>query len=532
MVLVLNFFTGTGQRVGSLLAAMWLVAGLGLLLHWCIRRRGLINSSLSSTAKISNWPALLFGAVILGATLVMTNFAAAEPMDYDAGLYRLGLINYASEYPVIPGLANLHDRFGFNSFLGPVAGWLGTGFWQGEGFRLITGFFVSALFLDVTLRTAVPQTRTPGDYFLIVSVGFVCWIVLSDSGRWIPSPAVDLIALVLIAVVIGYLADFAASQGLSQWQIPVVILVGALAAAVRPLAWILIPLVCVAILLSFRNRISVAIRTRQLQWRLGISVLAATFLLGVMLLRDAMLSGWLLFPTSTFPLAVDWRTPDPTGTRLGITWYARAGSNMAEAQQIGWLSEWIASFVNSQEFKAWGLLLLAALVPVLWRKGRQAWKASWYAVMIVAFPPVVLTVVWFATAPDIRFNWGGLLGVSAVPLAFVLARHAYPGWVVRVAFIALLIFGIVTNTRNGRLEPRGRPAEIAVKSIFGQDVALYLAAPNRVVTTPGELGDGTPILYPAQGENCYMVFPLCLLPGGGTSVEKRGASIADGFQQK
>jgi len=531
-VLILNFFSGTGKRESAWLTVVWVGVGFGICLLWCVRRRGLIRGSLLRTFRLANWPALALGATLLLAGFVMTSFAAAEPMDYDAGLYRMGLINYAAEYPVIPGLANLHDRFGFNSFLGPLAGLMGTGLWQGEGFRLITGFFVSALFFDVALRTAVPRTRTPGDYFLVIAAGFVCWVVLTDSGRWIPSPAVDVIALVLTAVVIGYLADFASSRGIAEWQIPVLVLVAALAASVRPLAWILIPLLLAAIVLAYRGRIRVTVRRPRFQLRIVASLLAATLLLVIMLLRDAIISGWLLFPMSIFPLSVDWITPDPTGTRLGITWYARAGTNMAEAQQTGWLAEWIRSFINSQEVKAWGLLIVASIVPLAWLRGRQAWEASWYPVLITILPPAVLTLVWFVSAPDVRFNWGGLLGISAVPLAFILTRAAYPAWVLRSAFIALLIFGIVTNTRNGRLEPRGREPEISMKSIFGQDLPLQLGAPNQVSVVPGNLGDGTPIVYPAEGENCYMVFPLCLLPGGGTTVEQRGSSIESGFRQQ
>lgn len=530
--LVLNFIVGTGSPTAEFLMAAWLLVGAGLFVYWWISKRERVSRSFAQTFRIGNWPSLLFGAAILSAFVVVANFAAAEPMDYDAGLYRMGVINYSSEYPVIPGLANLHDRFGFNSFLGPVAGWLGTGLWQGEGFRLVTGFFVGTLFLDALFRILVPRTKTPGDYFLAISAGFVSWVILTDSGRWVPSPAVDLIALILVAVVIGYLADFAGSKGEGLWRIQPIVLVSALAAAIRPLAWFLVPLVCVSIVVSFRRSIGDVIRVRKFQWQLGLSLLMASTLLLIMLIRDALLSGWLLFPTSAFPVPVDWRTPDPTGTRLGITWYARAGSNMAEAEKTGWLTEWIASFLNSQEFKAWGLLMLAALAPLAWQKGRQAWKVSWYATAVVVFPPAILTVVWFVTAPDVRFNWGGLLGVSAVPLAFILAQRAYPRWAVRAALIALLIFGIVTNIRNGRLEPRGRPAEATVKPFLGLGVELNLGAPNEVVTTPGQLADGTPVVYPAQGENCYMVFPLCLLPGGGASVQLRGTSIDQGFRQR
>jgi len=36
------------------------------------------------------------------------------PEIYDTGLYHLQAIKWIEEYAVVPGLANLHGRFGFN----------------------------------------------------------------------------------------------------------------------------------------------------------------------------------------------------------------------------------------------------------------------------------------------------------------------------------------------------------------------------------------------------------------------------------
>jgi hypothetical protein len=287
----------------------------------------------------------------------------------------------------------------------------------------------------------------------------------------------------------------------------------------------------VSIVASFHKPMSKLIRLREVRVRILLSLLISSALFVIMLLRDVLLSGWLLFPVSALPVPVDWQAPDPKGHRLYITWFAR-GLNEAEEGQIGWFTEWISSFLTSHELKAWGLLLVAGIVPVFWRKGRQAWTSSWYAMVIVAFPSLVVTVVWFFAAPDVRFNWGGLLGVTAVPLAFVLAYNAYPRWIVRAAFIVLLVFGIVTNTRNGRIEPRGRPAEATIKQFLGHNVMMRLGAPIDVVTNPGELADGTPVVHPAQGGICYMEFPLCLLPSEGTTVEMRSETIEQGFRQQ
>jgi hypothetical protein len=44
------------------------------------------------------------------------------PGSYDSGLYHFGSIKWLNEAPLIPGLANVHMRFGFNqSYFGFLA---------------------------------------------------------------------------------------------------------------------------------------------------------------------------------------------------------------------------------------------------------------------------------------------------------------------------------------------------------------------------------------------------------------------------
>ena len=86
LTLLLNFFMGTASRAAAVLMVLWLLAGSGSLAFWSLKRRALAAKSLSRVIRINNWPGLLFGLVVCGAALVIANFAAAEPMDYDAGL--------------------------------------------------------------------------------------------------------------------------------------------------------------------------------------------------------------------------------------------------------------------------------------------------------------------------------------------------------------------------------------------------------------------------------------------------------------
>ena len=93
----------------------------------------------------------------------------------------------------------------------------------------------------------------------------------------------------------------------------------------------------------------------------------------------------------------------------------------------------------------------------------------------------------------------------------------------------LLAAWVLTQVLNGRYLPRGGEPVEAPAQLGPVSISLQLAPPPTPSAIPGELGDGTSVVYPAVGGNCYDIFPLCLIPGSGTNVRSRGDRIADGF---
>ncbi len=527
----LNFFVPMAGGFGQWVALGWIVLGIALLARWLYSERLPLVMALQRALTIRNFVSLaLFGLLAVSA-LVAAWFAAAEPMDYDAGLYRMGIINYAAEYRAIPGLANLHSRFGFSSALGPLSAFMGNGIWENNGFRIVTGFVFALLLLEVALRILVPRKRTPGDFLIVLGWAFTVWVVLGDSGRWVPSPSQDLMALITALVAFVFLVDFVNPHTRHRWLASAALLTAAISASIRPLSWLLVLCLLLTIYLA-----SIWVKPRE---RIGLAghlyllpSLIAVFVLGVvMMVRDAIISGWLLFPLTAFPLPVDWRAVNPKADSLGITWWGRApGLSIDQAQAQGWFGPWLDSFIFGREMRFFVVAIVASLVPLLWLAGRRAWRQSWPPMALALFPALVVSVVWFVTAPDIRFGWAGLFALVGIPVAFLLAAGAYPRWLYRAIFFIFVALGVATNWRAGHFEQRGNEPESYALNIAGREVSVFLGPPNVVYTVPGSLGDGTPVVYPRDGENCYMVFPMCLLPGGGVNIEKRGDSITDGFR--
>jgi hypothetical protein len=57
----------------------------------------------------------------------LANLTLAPVGNDDSPLYHLGLVRYFSEHSIIPGLANIHNRFGLSSSIYPLSAFLKVG---------------------------------------------------------------------------------------------------------------------------------------------------------------------------------------------------------------------------------------------------------------------------------------------------------------------------------------------------------------------------------------------------------------------
>ncbi len=533
MAAVVQLLIPMTRGVGPWSAAGTLLGGVLAAARACVKRWHVWRPRLHAGFTAQRAPALLTVALFAVGLIAVARFALAEPTDPDAGGYRIGSVLYAGEFRAIPGLANLHFRFGFDSTIWPFAAFLGNGPWQGQGYRLVTGLFVCLLFADLALRLLGrrPAASRPGDWFIVIAGAFVAAVIFTDAGRWIPSPGQDLCFLIAAIASTAYLADSMHGSARHSASANLAIILAAVAASIRPLGWLLVAAtlgVCAMRSASRQRGLPDLLRATRCLAPAGLFA-AATLL--VMVIRDAVLSGWALYPLRLLPLPVEWRAPDPRTVSDWILSWGRAPGQDAQAVLANndWIAPWFSGFWGSREVYILRILLLLALLPLLWPRGRSAWRRIAFPLTMAIIPSALLVGAWFLTAPDIRFGWAGVAGVGVLPLAFLLAEHAYPRLAAQVVGVIALSGLLVSQIGNGRIEPRGRPAQPVPVTWLGVELSLRLAPPQTPDVVGGQLGDGTHVIYPAVGNNCWDAFPLCLLPGDGGGVQRRGSTIEDGF---
>ena len=505
---ILGWFGLMGVTSAALL--LGLIVPLGApaarIAAWIVLIVGLLGFVWARLWK--RWRLLLVVAVLAGIAALLSSVV---PSNYDLGLYHAGSIAYVREGGSVIGLANLHDRFGFSSSMWPLSAFLGLGLWDGSEFRLVNGLLLALLVSDVLTRIRSRRAGQPGTVVLTSGAVLLLGAVIQYPGRLIASSAQDWAVAVLIVVSAAYLVD-ALTYPRRHHVVTAAIGAAALAGAMRPTGWIYaIATVAVLGLVNYR-RIGLNFAARAL----APGLIGAVALGTLTAIRDALISGWLLFPAGVVPLPVPWRYPDPTSTSQGITAWARAPfqDTSQTLADNAWIPGWLIRLPTDWAFFAMVVLLL---VLIAWCVASPATRASFWAqqrvVTLALIPSGVVLIAWFVTAPDPRFAWGPLLLVVLIPLGFLVPTITRPWvWLAAVAVASIAIVAVA----------------VARGSVL--NVSLHLKPMPGAIVEIGSLADGTSVVIPVNGDQCWGEFPLCRPWYSSADVALRGETWQSGFQ--
>jgi hypothetical protein len=435
--------------------------------------------------------------------LWLANRALTAPSGYDFGLYHAAAVDYASRYAAIPGLGNLHDRLASGDAHFLVTALLGH--LPGSGFQLVNGLLVAMLFADVAVRFAGRTRATFAFRMSLLAVPAAIVTAALDPSR-LSEPNLDLSAFVLVVVGALYLAESVEGE-FDATAATTCIATLALAAVHRPLFW-LTAVVALGLLV-----VRAPPRRRTL---LGLLIAPAALALG-WTARQAVLSGYPLFPLTFVRLPVDWRMPAANVDELArwIRSWARSGENPDFARDA-WLGQWLREELTSYDVLVPLLLLGAALVALLVR-GRVTRRAQAPLLAIVLSCAVTL-VAWFLIAPAPRF---ALAPIWLIPLA--LAAWALP------------------ESLPSSLQPRMLAGATAIVVALGVGVVAVaskrafvpIAARGEAATSPPvrlfRTSSGLVLWRPADGsDQCWSV-RLCT-PWPSRALRLRGTSLQSGFR--
>jgi hypothetical protein len=358
-----------------------------------------------------------FGAgCYLAMILSMATRSAGPCLHYDTGLYGASMVNWLITYPIVPGLANLHGRLGFNSslFLWTAAlykGGLGT-----LSYRILGGMVVgvAAAIILAAIGRLLRGNLIPTDLFLLIlTIPLFSWIARDDlvgTNTDLPSTICCLLAAYFVFQALS--GTFVPHNIMRLRMVSACVLFSL--AIVFKISTVIFAassfVICIVILLSMSD--SVVERRRSIFASLGL----CTVIVIPWIFRGYLLSGYPFFPSHWFGAPVDWRVPAESAkmVTLGIRAWARMRhAPISQTYGWHWVRLWFEDIRSDRVNVTVPFSIALSGSALLLMNSVQKHSPQLRQCLWLLVPSVGALTFWFLSAPDPRFGQAAIWGTAA-----------------------------------------------------------------------------------------------------------------------
>ena len=344
--------------------------------------------------KVSASLVLLF---IFWAVILLTN--AGPTMMDDTESYHIQSIKWIQEYGSVPGIVNLHERFGFNSsWFSSVALFSFSSKTTG-GFTVMNS--VISLWLCYWFVEKFNQFQKENNLqaaFAIHLVFIVCllfWALIKGNAT---TTNYDYITTTIVLLLFTEVFFSEKTSPKVEWIIwPAYLL------TVRLINYPLLLLSLFAFILYIKQK-----QARQLV----LPIVYCLLLVVPFLIRNIIIAGYPFYPATYFDFTnVDWK-PDPQVTeRLleFIKYFNRVATTYFDIEQTkalgaAWIPAWFQHLFPYDK-----ILVLAAFTGILFTVIRLRIQKNDHSKLVITGIMILWLISWFIIAPDPRFVYGILL---------------------------------------------------------------------------------------------------------------------------
>ncbi len=464
------------------------------LIGWMISYKSIVEDIKSvSLQKI-----IVFLLIFISTGVWIASLATESSVPYDTGLYHIQVIKWNSEYAIVPGLGNLHSRLAFNNSNFLYASLLDNGFWEGKSFHISNSLLMFVLVFQLLYQIYKKIIVKPFPVSIIFDI-----LLLSAAISWsygypvkygLTSYNQDLVIFVISSIVLNVLLNALLSRksGTENKRNYLFIAVVAVCGITVKLSFLpLAILSIVAISVSyFRQRIISLVD----MFRCNILPVLLIFF---WIVRNLILSGYFLYPSPVISLPVKWRIPvsQVERTQRGIVSWARYGTN-ADGSDLdnAWQAQWYARTdigIKWAFYLGIGFSGCALILSKFNKKKLNISLAIWLGIVILSI------IVWFFTAPHVRFS-AGLFSACMAGGCMLLADQlsVLKQKIYRSGVFLIVITFAVANAYFLRTQ--------SVSPVFrielGPDLKRMQADPTKYTDY---LVDGVAIYYPVTGDQCW-----------------------------
>ncbi len=485
-----------------------------LSVFWLIKNRSrIVHIRPYLFDPLTRSPLLSFLYVVL--VLITAHQCCLLTDNVDQWGYYLPLVRWIENYPLIPGLANLNARFGFNSAYHMSHAIFSQTFIFRDGIYALTGLlyliFSFQIFKTIKEWWVTKQELHPEQFLFLSAFVFPFFFLINSMDADYPT---IFIGVFLISVCIKRIR-------LQQiWKMDVefwsYVLLALYLFTVRPFSifYLLYPLI-------FLVR---GIRTIPHKELIVLILLPLIYVLP-WLVRNYIMSGYLIFPLYFMDfLDADWKVSElmTKNSYLIIKEFAKLELIRHEYDYMGvtspafmtWIGPWLENnfslLIGKIVILGLPLTFIASALLVFKKKISRPHKG-----LIVVLSLIV--VLWFYNYPSIRFGWAYIL--SLMILCFYLGISPYKS-IVKLSTYILIALLFISYARSGIRVIKSYNKECLISP-------MELPRPETQPTTK----DGISIKR-SSSHYCYGISPPCIPSHHNQVIEPRGQAITDGFRTK
>lgn len=442
--------------------------------------------------------------LLLLFTVSLFGLGPSEYGHFDTGLYYLNSIRWAHEFRVVPGLANLHSRLGYNQSLFLFVAFLSSAGNLGlaRACQLVNPLFVFVCGWAVLDQLRLNLVTAKGMRIRLYAILLLCPLFFLGSQMLISAATADIAAAGLALV--GSLAFVSCLEETADRD--------AFAAG----NWLLVVTVCVCTLIKLKLSYAVlggaALGTaavvllvfgRNFVWTWIRAGTLATILVVPWSTRGVLLSGFPFYPSTVIRFRTDWAVPRKVAEsecRWIASWARERDEDPVNVLgNSAWLTPWVELNAKDPEnilllvFVTGGLVAAVLSLVIPTNRGHRIVTG------LLMCQSLLAAVFWFETAPDPRFGYASLLLVYVSGFyAFVSAILAFSNFRASVcacviAFGSILLISIPQFRAIEKCDkkfPHGFPeAELQYRTtdsglVVGVPVKDSQAWNNGLIVTP------------------------------------------------
>jgi hypothetical protein len=406
--------------------------------------------------RISSGKPLILPALFI---LFLANIAIQPSTNFDDGLYHFQSVLWANQYPVIPGLANLHTRLAYNSTYYILAALFEP--LPGGAEHYTAGIFTVAAILAIWWayqRIRQGNARESDWLQILFIVPLMMWFLQGD----VSGLSNDYILFLLGITLAVLLFSIVERRQTMPHEMFVIIILAALGVSLK-LSGLVLGACAVVLALRFYP-----LSRRAINWFV-FSVLCAGLLFGLWIARNVVLSGYPFYISTTLPMNAEWRVPAEIAAgdaEAALGWARQPGENYRSAVTgWSWIPAWWQRQLHNPDFLVPLLTILMSGVIWLLRSVRP-WRVLRNFGLYFLVNGIALGA-WFLSAPDTRFAMSALWGLSLGVLTLVTVYHRHRSRIVFI-YIAILIFptmfGLLAHVQFSGFQPHEQPVEMVTLS--------------------------------------------------------------------